>query len=251
MRRALVLGGGGITGIAWEIGVVAGLVEAGVDLRAADLFIGTSAGSVVGALIASDLPLEQVYESQLTELGRSWMQHRVEAWAVQRQQLAVAQGHHVRVMALFEHAGRLAEKVAGSQHRDYHPVARPALDGELAAPIDDKEEAVANLVLGREHCPLGRVDRAQPPRQQPQDAVALREEGGSLLENGKPVCHVGRRRPLLPASAPLPARARRCLDGRRQQGPSVPDRPLPTWLVSQFQISSFRGDHSPCPRLPA
>ena len=47
-RTALVLGGGGITGIAWEIGVLAGLAEAGVDLSGADLVVGTSAGSVVG-----------------------------------------------------------------------------------------------------------------------------------------------------------------------------------------------------------
>jgi len=54
MRRALVLGGGGITGIAWEIGVLAGLRGAGVDLAAsADMIIGTSAGSVVGALAAT------------------------------------------------------------------------------------------------------------------------------------------------------------------------------------------------------
>ncbi len=50
-RRALVLGGGGITGIAWELGLLHGLSEAGVDLTDADLVVGTSAGSVVGALV--------------------------------------------------------------------------------------------------------------------------------------------------------------------------------------------------------
>ena len=52
-RRALVLGGGGVTGIAWEIGVIAGLADRGIDLAAADVIIGTSAGSVVGADITS------------------------------------------------------------------------------------------------------------------------------------------------------------------------------------------------------
>jgi hypothetical protein len=33
---ALVLGGGGITGIAWELGMLAGLAEHGIDLRDAD-----------------------------------------------------------------------------------------------------------------------------------------------------------------------------------------------------------------------
>lgn len=65
--KGLVLGGGGITGIAWEIGVVAGLADAGIDLRAADRFVGTSAGSVVGALVSSQLPIEDVYASQLVE----------------------------------------------------------------------------------------------------------------------------------------------------------------------------------------
>lgn len=50
--RAVVLGGGGVAGIAWEAGIIAGLAEAGIDLRAADLVIGTSAGSVVGTYLA-------------------------------------------------------------------------------------------------------------------------------------------------------------------------------------------------------
>ena len=65
-RTALVLGGGGITGIGWQIGMLYGLVEAGVDLSSADLVIGTSAGSVVGAQLTSGaLPLGQLYERQL------------------------------------------------------------------------------------------------------------------------------------------------------------------------------------------
>ena len=65
LARALVLGGGGITGIAWEIGVLAGLASAGVDLSDADVIVGTSAGSVVGALVASGAGLEDLYASQL------------------------------------------------------------------------------------------------------------------------------------------------------------------------------------------
>jgi NTE family protein len=52
-ERALVLGAGGITGIAWHLGLIIGLREAGVDLTGADLIIGTSAGSVTGALLAA------------------------------------------------------------------------------------------------------------------------------------------------------------------------------------------------------
>jgi NTE family protein len=64
-RTALVLGGGGITGIAWEFGLLAGLAEAGTDLSAADLVVGTSAGSVVGAQVTSGAGLEAMYGRQL------------------------------------------------------------------------------------------------------------------------------------------------------------------------------------------
>lgn len=52
MTRALVLGGGGPVGIAWESGLVAGLAQGGVDLGQADFTLGTSAGSFVGARLA-------------------------------------------------------------------------------------------------------------------------------------------------------------------------------------------------------
>ncbi len=52
-KRALVLGGGGSVGIAWETGLAAGLADEGIDLRDADKIVGTSAGSFVGAELAS------------------------------------------------------------------------------------------------------------------------------------------------------------------------------------------------------
>lgn len=52
MKKALVLGGGGSVGIAWEIGMLAGMLDGGLDVRDADLIVGTSAGSVVGAHLA-------------------------------------------------------------------------------------------------------------------------------------------------------------------------------------------------------
>ena len=50
--RALVLGGGGPVGIAWESGLLAGLAKAGLDLGGADFIMGTSAGSFVGMRLA-------------------------------------------------------------------------------------------------------------------------------------------------------------------------------------------------------
>ncbi|MTD53836.1 patatin-like phospholipase family protein [Amycolatopsis pithecellobii] len=62
--RALVLGGGGITGIGWEVGVLAGLLNKGVDLRDADTVIGTSAGSFVGANYTSGADWEALFADQ-------------------------------------------------------------------------------------------------------------------------------------------------------------------------------------------
>ncbi len=57
-QRALVLGGGGSTGNAWLIGVVAGLLDGGLDVTTADLTIGTSAGSTAAAQMAGASPAE-------------------------------------------------------------------------------------------------------------------------------------------------------------------------------------------------
>lgn len=64
MSRALVLGGGGITGIAWEFGIVSGLWQAGIPIDAADTIVGTSAGSVVGAVVAAGLDLRDAVAHQ-------------------------------------------------------------------------------------------------------------------------------------------------------------------------------------------
>jgi NTE family protein len=52
-NRALVLHGGGSAGNAWEIGVIAGLFDAGLDVTQADLIVGTSAGATAAAQITS------------------------------------------------------------------------------------------------------------------------------------------------------------------------------------------------------
>jgi NTE family protein len=64
--KALVLGGGGSTGNAWEIGVLLGLQEGGVDVSDAALVVGTSAGSIAGAQLTSGIALEEFYKLQST-----------------------------------------------------------------------------------------------------------------------------------------------------------------------------------------
>jgi len=74
---ALVLGGGGAAGQAWQIGVIAGLAEAGLDLtEAADLVVGTSSGSTTAAWVRSGIPAAELSASVLSEPVRPVGQNR-------------------------------------------------------------------------------------------------------------------------------------------------------------------------------
>ena len=63
--RALVLGSGGLTGVAWEAGVLQGLSEAGDPVTGWDLVVGSSAGSVVGAHLLTEGSAGPLFEAQL------------------------------------------------------------------------------------------------------------------------------------------------------------------------------------------
>ncbi|MEC3917122.1 patatin-like phospholipase family protein [Nocardia sp. CDC160] len=64
-ERALVLGGGGVAGIAWATGIVAGLADSGVDVTGADLLLGTSAGSNVAAQVGSGVAVAELVRWQV------------------------------------------------------------------------------------------------------------------------------------------------------------------------------------------
>ena len=65
-RRGLVLGGGGVLGAAWTVGALTALEEQlGIDAREFDEFVGTSAGSVLAALLACGAGVAQLREHQL------------------------------------------------------------------------------------------------------------------------------------------------------------------------------------------
>ena len=70
-KRALVLAGGGLAGIAWETGVLLGISdeapEAATMLLGSDVLLGTSAGSTVAAQIGSGLPIEELFARQMSE----------------------------------------------------------------------------------------------------------------------------------------------------------------------------------------
>ena len=67
-----VLAGGGVAGIAWELGVLLGIRGGAPDLAPriedADVIVGTSAGStVVAAQISTGRDLQELFDRQLTE----------------------------------------------------------------------------------------------------------------------------------------------------------------------------------------
>ncbi|WP_051723550.1 patatin-like phospholipase family protein [Micromonospora chokoriensis] len=63
-RPVWMLGGGGVAGIAWEVGILAGLADEGVTVAPEAILVGTSAGAVVGAQISSGTPLPELFERQ-------------------------------------------------------------------------------------------------------------------------------------------------------------------------------------------
>ncbi len=68
-KRGLVLAGGGLAGIAWEIGILRGVEDEAAEtarlLLDSDAIIGTSAGSAVAAQLGSGLSLDDLYERQI------------------------------------------------------------------------------------------------------------------------------------------------------------------------------------------
>src|SRR4051812_17349184 len=65
-RWGLVLGGGGVLGAAWLVGALEALERArGIDARQAEMILGTSAGSVIGALLAAGVSVADQRAQQL------------------------------------------------------------------------------------------------------------------------------------------------------------------------------------------
>ena len=69
-RPVWVLGGGGISGIAWQTGLLAGLADEGLTISADAIIIGTSAGAVVGANIASGTSAAELYDRQIAGVAQ-------------------------------------------------------------------------------------------------------------------------------------------------------------------------------------
>jgi NTE family protein len=77
----LVLGGGGVPGLAYLAGALTALRDRGIDPASAELVIGTSAGALIGALLRTGCPVDQLAERAIGQrlllgeapvLSRTW-----------------------------------------------------------------------------------------------------------------------------------------------------------------------------------
>ncbi|MFI5084883.1 MAG: patatin-like phospholipase family protein [Actinomycetales bacterium] len=99
--RALVLGGAGSAGNAWLIGVIAGLIDAGLDVTEADLIIGTSAGSTTAAQITGASPNQLLADI-------------LSAAPLQRTGRTGSDGGHVRLGQVVDNMRRTSEIIAAA-----------------------------------------------------------------------------------------------------------------------------------------
>ncbi|WP_371596753.1 patatin-like phospholipase family protein [Streptomyces sp. NBC_00564] len=121
---ALVIGGGGVAGIAWATGVLAGLADAGVDVTDADFLFGTSAGSVVAAQITSSVELSVLFQAQVDP-------------ALQREERTPREGAFAEV---FEFGAKVEAEVVD-------PVERLRRMGEMALAAETVTEAERRTVI--------------------------------------------------------------------------------------------------------
>jgi len=130
--NALVLAGGGIAGIAWEVGVLFGIEEGepaasarilGVD----STFIGTSAGSVVASQVAGGVSLRTLFEQQLEE-------HTAEV------------GAQFDVLEFQETLARLLDGVRSAEE-GRRRVGRFALDASTVSSVDRRGVIGARLTV--------------------------------------------------------------------------------------------------------
>ena len=148
-RRAVIIGGGGVTGIAWATGVLQGLQDEGVDLGSADAIIGTSAGSFVGSYLAGNVVSDyfaKQFSDDIHEISRQMSPETIEGW-----QRAFADGAEDLIVTA-RALGRLAlmSATVSSEAREEVVAARLSStdwpEGPLQVTAIDAETGVLHLL---------------------------------------------------------------------------------------------------------
>ncbi len=112
-----MLGGGGVTGVAWETGLLLGLAEAGLDLSRLMSLSGHPLASVVAAQMTSGVPLDQLYAAQVAA-GSGEIAARMSGAALVRFMVAMAwPGDPQRARARLGHAALRAKTVPEAERR--------------------------------------------------------------------------------------------------------------------------------------
>ncbi|WP_258376433.1 patatin-like phospholipase family protein [Curtobacterium sp. MCBD17_028] len=116
-HTAIVLGGGGVAGIAWELGLLSGLLEAGIPLADADLVVGTSAGSVVGTLLRTG-GVADAYGQQVDDVPWDYEEPASPDWAAIGAQFVAALQGATGDQDARARIGRLARTVTSGQSQE-------------------------------------------------------------------------------------------------------------------------------------
>ena len=114
-RRALVLAGGGYAASAWELGLITGMADAGLDVRDADVFVGTSSGSSVALHLASGDAHEEAFQLRVQPGPPSSARPPAVDWAGLRDRVVRAKRAGGSPTEILQRIGSLAlEAAAGT-----------------------------------------------------------------------------------------------------------------------------------------
>jgi NTE family protein len=193
MLRALVLGGGGPLGVAWESGLIAGFAQGDVDLGQADFILGTSAGAIVGARLASGGDGARLADAVLDPASAE-----------------IRQPPGGSPEAFLKMVGLMREAQSGTRH----PAEARRELGAFALAADAASEDAFFVVIGRE---LGTIPhRGWPARNFACTAVDV-EDGGFQLwqaDSGVDLLLAVSSSACLPGMiAPVTLKGRRYMDG--------------------------------------
>ena len=116
-QRALVLGGGGFVASSWITGLITGMAESGIDVRDANVLIGTSSGARVALQLASGAPLEEVFARQIGAAPHVGRPSGAVDWDRLQREVALAKELGGDRAEILRRIGKLALELAGPDRR--------------------------------------------------------------------------------------------------------------------------------------
>jgi NTE family protein len=122
ITRALVLAGGGYAASAWEIGLTTGMADAGIDVRNANLFVGTSAGARVALHLVSGVALEEIFQRRASPSSQPAERPPTVDWVKIRADLARAKQAGGSPTEILQRIGALVLAVAVGHGSDRRPI---------------------------------------------------------------------------------------------------------------------------------